>query len=70
VQVNCAATPNLCDLKVFAVWTGSDFNGDFFRSAGLRFSRYLSFGLDSLYTNTLQAADSAFNNARIANGGD
>ncbi len=49
------------------MWTGSDVNGNYFRSAGLRFSRYLSFGLDSLYTNTLSAADSAFNKARIAN---
>ena len=36
----CAANPSecgdaaSCDLKLFVVWTGSDANGNYFRSAG------------------------------------
>jgi hypothetical protein len=34
-----------CDLKVFVVWTGTDADGGFMTSAGRRFSRYRSYGL-------------------------
>ena len=33
--------------------------------SGLRFSRYSQFGLSSLYTNSLNAVDSALNNPQI-----
>ena len=40
-----------CDLKVFVVWTGTDANGDYFKSAGLRFSRFQQFSVSALYTS-------------------
>jgi hypothetical protein len=93
-QTECDKDKTNCDLKVYIVWTGTDSQGNNFRSAGLlcvpcaracivrdvtpragcggvlrvsgfRFSRYLSFGLDSLYSSALKAADNGINNARV-----
>ena len=39
---------NLCDLAVYVVWTGTDANGHYFKSAGRRFSRFRQFGLGNV----------------------
>jgi hypothetical protein len=61
--LNCAETPEECDLKLYVVWTGTDANGNYFQSAGLRFSRFQQFAISSLYTSartlTLDAYDAA-----------
>lgn len=54
---------NSCDLKLYVVWTGTDANGDFFRSAGLRFSRFRSFGLSSLYSSARKTGNKGINGA-------
>jgi hypothetical protein len=40
-----------CDLKVYVVWTGTDADGAYFQSAGLRFSRFQQFAISSLYVS-------------------
>ena len=40
-----------CDLSVYVVWTGTDVNGKYMKSAGLRFSRFESFSLNTLYAS-------------------
>ena len=52
----CAQTcspgkPCACDLTVYVVWTGTDANGKYMKSAGLRFSRFESFSLNTLYAS-------------------
>lgn len=66
-DADCAANPSDCDLKVYVTWSGTDVNGAFFRSAGSRFSRFRSFGVESLYNSALQDAEfAAQKGAKIA----
>ena len=58
--LNCAETPDECDLKMYIVWTGTDANGNYFQSAGLRFSRFQQFAISSLYTSARTLALDAY----------
>ena len=58
--LNCAETPSECDLKLYVVWTGTDSNGNYFQSAGLRFSRFQQFAISSLYTSARTLALDAY----------
>ena len=40
-----------CDLNLYLVWSGTDSTGQFMRSAGMRFSRFRSFGVEGLYNS-------------------
>lgn len=52
-----------CDLKMYVTWTGTDVNGNFLTSAGLRFSQYRAFGVESLYDSARVGAISAYDDA-------
>ena len=39
-----------CDLNLYVVWTGTDMNGNYFRSAGKRFSRFREYAMPSLFS--------------------
>eukprot|EP01138_Halocafeteria_seosinensis_P012935 gb/GECG01013213.1/.p1 GENE.gb/GECG01013213.1/~~gb/GECG01013213.1/.p1 ORF type:complete len:294 (+),score=33.47 gb/GECG01013213.1/:1-882(+) len=52
-----------CDLKVYVVWTGEDSDGQFFESAGLRFSRFRQFGLGGLMKNARTKGTQGFSGA-------
>lgn len=60
---NCALTDSECsgtncDLNFYVVWSGTDVNGEFMRSAGMRFSRFRSFGVEGLYNSAKKKAES------------
>jgi len=56
-----------CDLKVFVVWTGTDADGGFLTSAGRRFSRYRSYGLqlESAWNSLKRVAREAAERANV-----
>lgn len=58
--LDCSTTPEECDLKLYVVWTGTDSNGNYFQSAGLRFSRFQQFAISSLYTSARTLALNAY----------
>jgi len=61
---NCAlANGAECDLKMYIVWTGTDINGQYFQSAGLRFSRFQQFAISSLYTSARSLSLSVYDGA-------
>jgi hypothetical protein len=49
-----------CDLKVYVVWTGTDAQGNYLKSASLRFSRFAQYSIKDMYasakSNTLAIA--------------
>jgi hypothetical protein len=53
-----------CDLKIYVVWTGTDTNGQYFQSAGLRFSRFQQFAISSLYTSARSLSLSVYDGAK------
>lgn len=42
------------------MWTGTDAAGNYLTSAGLRFSRYRSFGVESLYNSARVKASEGY----------
>lgn len=56
----------VCDLKIYVVWTGTDANGAYFQSAGLRFSRFQQFAISSLYTSARTLALDTYAGAESA----
>lgn len=57
-----------CDLNFYVVWTGTDANGEFMRSAGMRFSRFRSFGVEGLYSAAKEKVESGAVTAASAAG--
>jgi hypothetical protein len=52
-----------CDLSVYVVFTGTDVNGRYLKSAGLRFSRFKSYSIGTLY----KSASAVIQNYLVAN---
>lgn len=52
-----------CDLSVYIVFTGTDVNGRYLKSAGLRFSRFKSYSIGTLY----KSASAVVQNYLVAN---
>lgn len=50
-DAECAANPADCALKLYIVWTGTDSNGEFLTSAGVRFSRFKQYDTGKLYNS-------------------
>jgi hypothetical protein len=64
-QTDCAKDGGAeCDLKVYVVWTGTDINGQYFQSAGLRFSRFQQFAISSLYVSARSLSLSVYDGAK------
>ena len=53
----------VCDLKLYIVWTGTDKNGQYFQSAGLRFSRFKMFSVSTLYSSARSLSLDAYSGA-------
>lgn len=45
----CTTDSELCDLKIFVSWYGTDSDGDFLLSAGMRLSQFTSESASSYY---------------------
>eukprot|EP00943_MAST-04B_sp_MAST-4B-sp1_P001018 g1018.t1 len=69
-QYNKYCVDGNCDLKLFVVWTGTDSEGNYFKSASLRFSRFAKYSINDLYSsakqNTLEVATEVKNTAETA----
>lgn len=69
-QYNKFCIDGNCDLKLFVVWTGTDAEGNYFKSASLRFSRFAKYSINDLYSsakkNTLNTAEEVSNTANDA----
>ena len=55
-----------CDMKLYVVWTGTDVNGQYFQSAGLRFSRFQQFAISSLYVSARSLSLEVYDGAKDA----
>jgi hypothetical protein len=62
------ATVSSCDLKLYVVWTGTDRNGKYFTSAGMRFSSFRQFGVATAYQGAIDLGNAAVNLAKNAIG--
>ena len=70
VQQTVPPFTNVCDLKLYVVWAGTDSQGNSFSSSGLRFSQYRAFGLGSLYNSALAGLDTGLvSHFHVAAGG-
>ncbi|CAK4073173.1 unnamed protein product [Aphanomyces euteiches] len=52
--IQCANTTGLCDLAIYIGWTGTDANGDYLSSAGMRISQFQKYSVTS-YLNDFQS---------------
>jgi len=68
VQETSTPFTNVCDLKLYVVWSGTDSQGNSFASAGLRFSQYRAYGIGSLYNSALSSVDSGLNHFHVSQG--
>ncbi|KDO20413.1 hypothetical protein SPRG_14351 [Saprolegnia parasitica CBS 223.65] len=46
-RTTCTATDNACDLGIYVGWTGTDYNGNYLSSAGMRVSQFQAFSVSS-----------------------
>ncbi|KAF0709460.1 hypothetical protein AaE_012879 [Aphanomyces astaci] len=47
----CLNTTGLCDLAVYVGWTGTDANGNYLSSAGMRISQFQKYSVNSYFTD-------------------
>lgn len=54
--ISCSAdNESECDAKVYVSFDGTDKNGDYMQSAGMRMSKYRAYSTASIYSNTLSS---------------
>ncbi|OQS07012.1 hypothetical protein THRCLA_20230 [Thraustotheca clavata] len=53
-QTACSSTENSCDLGIFVGWTGTDYNGNYLSSAGMRVSQFQQYSVTS-YVDDLKS---------------
>ncbi|OQR80816.1 hypothetical protein ACHHYP_17180 [Achlya hypogyna] len=50
----CMSTDNACDIGIYVGWTGTDYNGNYLSSAGMRISQFQAFSVSS-YVSDLKS---------------